>query len=922
MGNPIGVLLYLEVFNVNNDNLTTRTDDRIARALKLPRGAEFHRCALQVNPFGYGSKFRGQNSAIDARMHAKSIVKKAVDIGITVLAITNHNDVSGIAPFRAAAAGSRITIFPGFELHTSEGIHILCIYPSNTTEEKLGRFLGEFRIRETGPSSKLSTQSFDEVLENVRDQGGITIAAHVTTDRGLFRVLDGQARINAWRDSNLLAIQIPGPVGDLPQNVRQIVENKNPEYRRDHPVSEDLAIAVVNAKDITKPEDVGHSAAICRIKMSEVSIEGLRQAFLDPGSRIRLNPQEGELEVRDHTELVAMAWEGGFLDGTAVHFNQNLNVLLGGRGAGKSTVIESVRYVLGLEPIGADALKAHQGIVSQVLRSGTKISLRVRISRPAPREYTIERTLPNPAIVRDQEDQILNLLPEEVLPRIEIYGQHEISELTNSPEKLTRLLNRFAETDAFLHQRKADMHRDLEKNRRSIVDVREELGQIDERLATLPALEETLEQYKQAGLEERLREQSLLVREERVLDSIPERLLTFHECLELLRQEIPIDRAFLSSRALGDLPGGEILADANGVLEQLSGEIEQIAIQLESTLKHANEGIAEIRARWDVRKKAVQEVYERILRELRQSAVDGEEFIRLRREIERLQPLRQRQSLIRSLENEHLTRRRALLAEWEDLKAEEFRFLNKAADVVGQKLRDRVQVEITAAGNREPLFELLRDEIEGRLSETFKILRRAQHLSLTELVDACRAGVEAIEKTYRIPSAQAERLTKAQDDVFMKIEELDLSPTTVIQLNTAPAGKPPKWQTLEGLSKGQKATAVLLLLLLESDAPLIVDQPEDDLDNRFITEGIVPKMREEKRSRQFLFSTHNANIPVLGDAELILGLTAMGEAGEGNAQIAPEHMGSIDLQSIQELVKDLLEGGKYAFETRRLKYGF
>ena len=300
------------------------------------------------------------------------------------------------------------------------------------------------------------------------------------------------------------------------------------------------------------------------------------------------------------------------------------------------------------------------------------------------------------------------------------------------------------------------MHRDLEKNRRSIVDVRDELGQIDERLATLPSLEETLEQYKQAGLEERLREQSLLVREERVLESIPERLRTFDECLELLRQEIPIDRAFLSQRALSDLPGREILADANGVLEQLSREIEQIADQLEGALRRANEGIAEIRARWDVRKKAVQEVYERILRELRQSAVDGEEFIRLRREIERLQPLRQRQSLIRSLENEHLTRRRALLAEWEDLKAEEFRFLNKAADVVGQKLRDRVQVEITAAGNREPLFELLRDEIEGRLSETFKILRRAQHLSLTELVDAFRAGVEAIEKTYGIPSAQAE----------------------------------------------------------------------------------------------------------------------------------------------------------------------
>ena len=117
----------------------------------------------------------------------------------------------------------------------------------------------------------------------------------------------------------------------------------------------------------------------------------------------------------------------------------------------------------------------------------------------------------------------------------------------------------------------------------------------------------------------------------------------------------------------------------------------------------------------------------------------------------------------------------------------------------------------------------------------------------------------------------------------MRIEELELLPTTAIRLNTAPAGVPPSWQGLDELSTGQRATAVLLLLLLESDAPLIVDQPEDDLDNRFITEGVVPRMREEKRRRQFIFSTHNANIPVLGDAELILGLTPSGEAeGQGD----------------------------------------
>ena len=356
--------------------------------------------------------------------------------------------------------------------------------------------------------------------------------------------------------------------------------------------------------------------------------------------------------------------------------------------------------------------------------------------------------------------------------------------------------------------------------------------------------------------------------------------------------------------------------------ERLSCDLEQVTRQLEAALKRADGGIDEIRSRWGERKREVEAAYQQILRELQKSAVDGEEFIRLRRQIESLRPLRQRRSLLERLEKEHADRRRALLAEWEDVKARDFRYLARAAKNVNRKLRDRVQVEVTAAGDREPLFRVLRDEIGGRLSETIDRLKQAPDLSLPQFVECCRTGVEEVGNTYAIPSGQAARLANAPPEVLMQIEELELPPTTVMRLNTAPIDQPPSWQALDDLSTGQKATAVLLLLLLESDAPLIVDQPEDDLDNRFITESVVPRMREEKRRRQFIFSTHNANIPVLGDAELILGLAASGEAEGGKAVIAPEHMGSIDAQPVRELVEEILEGGKAAFETRRLKYGF
>ena len=899
--------------------MTATTNNR-----KLSSGARFYKCALQVNPHDYAKNFQGKPSEEeDALSHAKVIVEKALKAGIKVLAITDHNDISSIAAFREAAQGYPIDIIPGFELCSKDGVHILCLYPLETDKDKLGRFLGEFGIHQIGPSSKLSSKDFSEVLDLIqKSQKGIAIAAHVTNDKGLFKVTPGQSRIHAWRDENLLAIQIPGAVEDLPQNIRAIVKNKNSDYHRPHAPEDNLAIAVVNAQDIVKPEELDSPSATCWIKMQEVTIEGLRQAFLDPGSRIRLNSTEGKFDSDDHIEMLEIAWEGGFLDGITIPLNPNLNVLIGGRGTGKSTVVESIRSVLGLTPIGKEALKAHEGIVRQVLRNGTKISLRVRVQHPVPREYRIEQTIPNPPLVRDENGEELRRTPTDILPKIEVYGQHEISEITRNPDKLTHLLERFVSRDDSLASRKEAVRRALEKNRRAICETRAEIEAIEERLAALPGLEETHKQFQEAGLEKRLREQSLLEREEELLGSVPHRLAPFKDALEILRRELPIDRAFLSKQALEELPGRDILSQMNSALVDLETEMKRIVIKMEQALTLADQGIEKVQTAWDIRKQQVQAEYEKILRDLQKSSIDGEEFMRLRRRIEGLRPLKGRLTPLRQLEKEHANQRRKLLAEWEEIKADEFRTLDKAAKKVSRELRDRVQVEVTSAGNREPLFSLLREEIGGHISGAVENLRNAPELSLTQFVEACRSGADELRKAYGFTPRQAEKIAGSEAEVLMRIEELELAPTTTICLNTAPTGESPAWQSLEALSTGQKATAVLLLLLLESGAPLIVDQPEDDLDNRFITEGIVPRMREGKQRRQFIFSTHNANIPVLGDAELIIGLSTTEKKGSVRAHVDPAHAGSIDTDSVRELVEEILEGGHEAFEKRRRKYGF
>ena len=885
---------------------------RLQSALKFPDGARFYRCALQVNPFAYLRRHNRPTSFRTETEYNAAIVAACHEVGIEIIGVTDHYRFHESTGLVQAARESGIFAFNGFEAVSKDGVHFLCLFDPDK-DAMLERFIGQCGVHDTQTASPTGGLDSTELLECAKTWEAVCLAAHVASDGGLLRKLSGQPRINAWKSPHLLACVLAGPVSDAPDNIRPIIENKEAEHKRNRPV------AVINAADVNDPEDLNKDGASCFIKMSNVSVEAFRQAFLDPESRIRLN---SDSPPSAHAEFLAVTWEGGFLRDTSVHFNGNLNVLVGGRGTGKSTMIESMRYALGLDPLGEEARKAHEGVVRYVLGSGTKISLLVRSHKPSRRCYTIERSVPNPPIVKDEAGEVLTLAPKDVMPGVEVFGQHEISELTKSREKLTLLLERFVDRDPTLLGRKTKIKLELERSRSRIVDVRREMKALEERLAALPVLEETQKRFKEAGLEERLKEKSLLIREEGVFTSVRERLAPFRALYNDLVEALPIDAAFVSTKALEGLPNAVILAEIGTTLGTLSTKLKLVADQLAKALAEADSAIAGTKGRWEEKRKVIEETYEKLLRELQKSKIDGAEFIRLRKQIEELRPLREKkESLNRDLAA-HAAQRRKLLAEWEDIKASEYRELQSAAKKVSHKLRNRIQVEVTMAGNREPLEQLLR-EVGGNLSAALDRLRTMEQLSLPDLAQCCREGKEALIKRYALPAGSAERIAQADRDLFMRIEELDLPATTSIKLNTAPEALPPTWQTLEALSTGQKATAVLLLLLLESEAPLVVDQPEDDLDNRFITEGVVPIMREEKRLRQFVFSTHNANIPVLGDAELILGLTAAGEGNrEGQAKIATEHMGSIDSKPVRELVEEILEGGKDAFEMRRSKYGF
>jgi DNA repair ATPase RecN len=882
---------------------------------KLPNGSRFYRCAFQVNTFDYVTRHNHQTPFADEDGYNKALIDTCLDLDIEVIAIADHYRIKGTEKLAAAARAAGIVVFPAFEAVTREGVHFLCLFDPATPADTVQARIGACGIGSETAPSPLGDLNAETLLGNSQKWEMQCIAAHIASDGGLFRALQGgQARGAIWRHEELAACAIPGPVEDTPENLRPILRNEDPAYKRDR------AISVLNCNDVKGPDDLRAGGSWCLIKMTEPTIEGLRQAFLDPGSRVRLASDPGPEE---HVEFVGMAWETeGFLRGCRLHFNENLNVLIGGRGSGKSTVIESIRYVLGLEPVGEDAKKIHAGIVSGVLKSGTKISLLVQSYQPDRRRFLIERTVPDPPRVVDENGDVMKVSPLEIVRGVTVFGQNELAELARSPEKLTALLYRFVAPDKAWQSKHQDSQTKLAQSRVDILDCLSKSRKAEEQLTALPGLTETLERYREAGVEEKLKSRDSIVRAEAIIQTARESVAPLQGLSDELAETAAIDMDFLTDETLKGLPAEKRLKGLKATLKKLEAAARKAQSDISAAIATAEGEIQAVADAVSTEKAATQQAYEAALRELQKKKIDGNEFIRLRTEIERLSPLKGQRTALKSKLKGLEQKRRNDLAAWEDIKRERFQKLEQAAKKVSRELPDRLRVTVRYGADRAGLFELIKKKPGGRVAETITALAAKDQLSLPALAAACRKGAAALLKEFAIPASQGERIAAAAPELPMLFEELDLPHITEIELNVGPDKAPAEWRKLGDLSTGQKATALLYLLLLDADAPLVLDQPEDNLDNRFISEGVVPKIRAEKRRRQFIFSTHNANIPVLGDAELIVGMHAVGEAGDGHAHIPSEYMGSIDKKSVAALAEEILEGGKEAFMTRRKKYNF
>ena len=794
---------------------------------------------------------------MDADTYAAALRDACLTETIQVVGLADHGSVADAEIMRKVLVDAGIVVFPGFEVATTEKIHWVCLFSEDTSEQQLERYLGKLSL--TNPADGVRPSDFggQQLLQCVEDLGGFCFAAHATSDSGL---LKGKFN-NVWCDARLRAAQIPGDVNDLPPEYKLIVLNKNSDYKRDHPV------AMINAKDVARPDDLGDPHASTFIKMTRPCFASFLMAFKDPESRVRL---VDELQERFYSQIDSVSIEGGYFDGLSAEVSGHLNAVIGGRGTGKSTLVECLRYAIDVPHKGDDAIRQGDQIVKENLgKAGGRVVLQLRSAANHMKPYTVIRRYGEPPRVIDEQGNESRLHPgRDLLPGIEIYGQNEIYELARSPGALTRVLDRFLPESAEQQARLDSALRKLRENSERLAKAQEQKDEIERHIAQLPKLEEQVRQFKEQGLEEKLKQVPLLEKERQLGPRILEEVKRTRDGQRQLQESLP-DLVFLSDKALEGLPHAELLQRGRQLLDNLGTTLRQKLGEIDKAIGETETSLAGLVTELSEALAASETQIEKEFAKLPAVAgKDGKEigraYQRLLREIEQVRPSQTRLKTVDALVEELEQARRNLLGEISDIRSARTAAKQRAVKGLNKRLAGKLRITIVPDGLRQPLREFLQG-MPGVGERKTEWVDQAQDLTVMGLVAAVGEGRDALQgKGWGLTSGVAETLTRMAAAQVYGLEAIDLEDRVSLELNVSHTGE--QYRALDRLSTGQQCTAILHLLLLDNPDPLIMDQPEDNLDNAFIAERIVQELRAAKTERQFLFATHNANIPVFGDA--------------------------------------------------------
>lgn len=840
----------------------------------------------------------------DDNFYNSNYVDALEKAGIRLGVITNHNkfDFDEFKALRKTAQKKRIALLPGVELSVNDGangIHTLVVFSDEWIDEHnyINPFLtSAFEGKTPAQYEQENGRTSWSLLETIKKlesyhRDFFLVFAHVEAPSGLWAELDG-GRLTELGQNEFFRRRT---LGFQKVRTHDGAGKDKPCRTKIQSWLQSWYPAELEGSDPKRVDEIGRGKT-SYLKLGELSFEAVKFALSDPAARVAIEPLKHQA-----SHIRSIHFDGGILDGQTLHFSPELNTLIGIRGSGKSSLLEAVRYALDI-PRGEKAqdTKYKDDLIRHTLGSGGKVTLTA--SDVYGQEFTISRIFREaPNVYLGGKLQPGVSIRETVLRRPIYFGQKDLSSTGEGFE--TDLVEKL------VGEKLRVLRDEIEVQRQHVREAAQRWLKLSN-TAELKRDYETqltdakfrLKKFEEYGVADKLQKRLGFQQDAAALARMQERadnfILALGQLIAEHEDELRNATSYVSKQNL-DFFTAYYTEFSNLVakVDQLK-QIEQEARAIAGRLKTKQ-------GEFEGASKNLQEEFAQVERQLAQelkqtgmTAIRPDDFLAQQ---QRKTKAEQMLGALAKQESQQTNIRDALFAEIDKLNElwlREFNTIKAELDRVNAG-HTALQIEADFKGDKEAAVGFMQQLFKG--SNIRETTLRAVMEDYADFGGLLRALPGVLAKAGSTP----EIFEKTFMQNLVEFVTWQVPNRFVIRYH----GKELKHHSL-----GQRASALLLYVLSQrQNDVIIIDQPEDDLDNQTIYDDVIKLLREMKPHAQFIFATHNANFPVLGDAEQV-------HACQYQDEKVAVQSGSIDARPVQDAIINIMEGGQEAFNRRKEVY--
>jgi AAA domain/AAA domain, putative AbiEii toxin, Type IV TA system len=846
----------------------------------------------------------------------------------------------------------RITVFPAMELTLGVPCQAIIILDADFPDNLFPALQTALTINPVPDSEPRNgnverlhnittfTQLHEKLDEQTWLKGRYLILPNVSGEGKFSLLRDGQH--GKYANMPCVGGYIDGSLDKLKAGFKMRLEGKIKEWGNKR-------IACFQTSD-NRQEDHGKLGVYTTwVKWAVPTAEALRQACLAQESRI--SQEEPRLPAITISRIEVS--NSTFLGPIDLDFNAQYSALIGGRGTGKSTILEYLRWALCDQPPGVSDEDSpnYQGRRARLIESTlTALGATVDVTftlydvphtvRRHSKDGSVMLKIGDAELRSCTEGEVRALLP------IQAYSQKQLSNVSVRIDELTRFLTAPIRTELAGLKTKGE---EAAARLRQRYAARQQAQSLTRDLANRDLAARSLQEQAasiQASLTGLTPEDRVILDHEKSYSAVGRLIAGWAESIKPIRDVLSELRQRAETQAANAASASstvelEVFAEIVADYRSLMASVSSLATQAEGELDAFVARRAVPTSPWGKWAAAVETFRKAYLEATQRSSAHKERVAELEQITARLNQhhietarIQEQLTGLQGAEAQYDAER----ASWISSRVEYDQLMDTQCQVLTKNSGGTIRATIRRFANADNFVQRLREFISGSNVRREKI--ESIGSAITAAVDPIAAWQDILhdlelladfkpeeEGAGRRPDTpalvRAGLSTSDLDKIATRLSSANWLELSLVEVNSEPAfeyqSRESEYIPFKNASAGQQATALLKTLLNEVGPPLVIDQPEEDLDNPVISE-IVEQIWIAKQKRQIIFASHNANLVVNGDAELVVWCDYRKAGDQSGGKIVGE--GAIDVPLVREAIKKIMEGGEAAFKARREKYGF